>query len=199
MLLGSHSDSQPEGGCLNGAYGVIAALEVARAALEAGGRLVAVVSFQDEEGRFGPLVGSKVWPGALSLAEAYKQTDTAGVTFAGAQMKIAGLCQPGFASPDRYYGFIEAHIEQGIVLESAAQSLGVVDSIVGIRSEIYCFRGQQNHAGTTPMDLRRAPVSSTMTSSQLLRPGFRAILILCAPPQVVFRYDPARLGGCLSG
>src|SRR6056297_4283984 len=61
LLLGSHSDSQPEGGWLDGALGVIAALEVARASREAGGPPVSVVSFQDEEGRFGVTTGSTVW------------------------------------------------------------------------------------------------------------------------------------------
>ena len=67
VLMGSHSDSQPEGGWLDGAYGVIAALEVARASAEAGGPAVAVVSFQDEEGRFGALTGSQLWTGSLTL------------------------------------------------------------------------------------------------------------------------------------
>src|SRR6056297_2859532 len=65
LLLGSHSDSQPEGGWLDGALGVVSALEVARAAKEAGGPPVSVVSFQDEEGRFGVTTGSAAWTGAL--------------------------------------------------------------------------------------------------------------------------------------
>ncbi|MDF1727470.1 MAG: M28 family peptidase, partial [Sulfitobacter sp.] len=69
LLLGSHSDSQPEGGWLDGALGVIAGLEVARAAREAGGPAVSVVSFQDEEGRFGGLTGSSVWSGYTPLDE----------------------------------------------------------------------------------------------------------------------------------
>ena len=64
LLMGSHSDSQPEGGWLDGAYGVIAALEVSRAAR--GQVPVAVVSFQDEEGRFGALTGSNVWSGGIT-------------------------------------------------------------------------------------------------------------------------------------
>jgi N-carbamoyl-L-amino-acid hydrolase len=155
LLLGSHSDTQPEGGWLDGAYGVIAGLEVARAAAEAGGPAVAVVSFQDEEGRFGPLTGSSIWSGALSLADADKLADTSGLSFAEARRSMATLCEEHFVVPDRFTGFIEAHIEQGPVLDSHNQAIGVVDSIVGIRTEQYCFRGQQNHAGTTPMALRR--------------------------------------------
>jgi N-carbamoyl-L-amino-acid hydrolase len=155
VLLGSHSDTQPEGGWLDGAYGVIASLEVARASLNASGPPIAVVSFQDEEGRFGSLVGSNVWSGGMSLAGADRLADTAGVSFAAARQKIAGICQGDFVDPERFTGFIEAHIEQGIVLDRANQAIGVVDSIVGIRSETYHFRGQQNHAGTTPMHLRK--------------------------------------------
>lgn len=155
LLLGSHSDTQPEGGWLDGAYGVIAGLEVARAAVEAGGPPIAVVSFQDEEGRFGSLTGSRVWSGNLSLADADKLTDTSGLSFAEARRSMSALCEQTFVDSDRFTGFIEAHIEQGPVLDSHNELIGIVDSIVGIRSEDYCFRGQQNHAGTTPMALRR--------------------------------------------
>lgn len=155
LLVGSHTDSQPEGGWLDGAYGVIAGLEAARAAAEAGGPPIAVVSFQDEEGRFGPLTGSRVWSGALSLAEADKLADTSGQSFADARKAVPGFCGPSFVSPDRFCGFIEPHIEQGPVLDEHDQTIGVVDGIVGIRSEFYRFKGQQNHAGTTPMALRR--------------------------------------------
>jgi N-carbamoyl-L-amino-acid hydrolase len=155
LLLGSHSDTQPEGGWLDGAYGVIAGLEVARASVEHGGTPIAVVSFQDEEGRFGHLTGSSIWSGVLSLADADKLTDTSGLSFAEARRRISALCEKDFVVPDRFSGYIEAHIEQGPVLDSSGEAIGVVDSIVGIRSENYSFRGEQNHAGTTPMALRR--------------------------------------------
>ena len=70
LLLGSHTDSQPEGGWLDGALGVMAALEIARARKEQGGPPVSVVNFQDEEGRFGVTTGSAVWSGQLSLESA---------------------------------------------------------------------------------------------------------------------------------
>ncbi len=70
ILMGSHTDSQPEGGWLDGSLGVVAALEVARASAEEGSCRVAVVSFQDEEGRFGALTGSRIWTGGLSLDDA---------------------------------------------------------------------------------------------------------------------------------
>lgn len=155
ILLGSHSDSQPEGGWLDGAYGVVAALEAARAALESGGPPMAVVSFQDEEGRFGVLTGSRIWAGALPLDEADRLVDTAGSSLADTRRVMASLCAREFVNPARFSGFIEAHIEQGPVLDSRSEAIGVVESIVGIRSQRFRFLGQQNHAGTTPMTLRR--------------------------------------------
>ncbi len=155
LLMGSHSDTQPEGGWLDGAYGVIAALEVARASLEAGGPAIAVVCFQDEEGRFGPLLGSNIWAGGLSLSEADALCDTSGQTFGAARRAIADVCTQDFVGPECFSGYVEAHIEQGIVLDTACEAIGIVDGIVGIRTETFCFHGEQNHAGTTPMHLRK--------------------------------------------
>ena len=176
LLSGSHSDSQPEGGWLDGAYGVIAALEVARASLEAGGPPVAAVSFQDEEGRFGPLTGSRIWSGALSLAEADSLSDLSGLSFAEARRSMAALCQPDFVSADRFTGFIEAHIEQGPVLDSHNEAIGVVESIAGIRSELFRFSGQQNHAGTTPMALRRDAFQGLIRFADTLNARFADVV-----------------------
>ena len=176
LLSGSHSDSQPEGGWLDGAYGVIAALEVARASLEAGGPPVAAVSFQDEEGRFGPLTGSRIWSGALSLAEADSLSDLSGLSFAEARRSMAALSQPDFVSADRFTGFIEAHIEQGPVLDSHNEAIGVVESIVGIRSELFRFSGQQNHAGTTPMALRRDAFQGLVRFADTLNARFADVV-----------------------
>lgn len=154
LLLGSHSDSQPEGGWLDGALGVVAALEVARAARAAGGPPVSVVSFEDEEGQFGVTTGSAVWSGALSLAVADGLTDDAGITLAAARAGIAGRAR-GFVDPARFRGFVELHVEQGPTLDAGGQRIGVVDAIVGIRDMRITFAGRQNHAGTTPMRQRR--------------------------------------------
>ncbi|MBL4740768.1 MAG: M20/M25/M40 family metallo-hydrolase, partial [Sneathiella sp.] len=80
--------------------------------------------------------------------------DTTGVTFGEARRSMSHLCQTEFVSPDLFSGFIEAHIEQGPVLDRHEESIGVVENIVGIRSQVYCFLGEQNHAGTTPMGQR---------------------------------------------
>ena len=154
LLLGSHTDSQPEGGWLDGALGVMAALEVARAAQEAGGPAVSVVSFQDEEGRFGVTTGSTVWSGKVSLGEADGFIDHAGISFADARAKMADMAGD-FVDPSQFTGFIEMHIEQGPWLDKAGEAVGVVTDIVGIRDMRVTLTGEQNHAGTTPMHLRK--------------------------------------------
>jgi N-carbamoyl-L-amino-acid hydrolase len=154
LLLGSHSDSQPTGGWLDGALGVVAALEVARASRESGGPAVSVVSFQDEEGRFGVTTGSAVWSGGLSLADADDLRDHDGVLLRDARAALgARVGDPVDAG--QFTGFVELHIEQGPTLDTAGEQIGVVTDIVGIRDQVITLRGQQNHAGTTPMALRR--------------------------------------------
>ncbi|MCA1775779.1 MAG: Zn-dependent hydrolase [Loktanella sp.] len=154
ILLGSHSDSQPEGGWLDGALGVIAGLEVARAAQEAGGPSISVVSFQDEEGRFGVTTGSAIWSGQIDLQTADALEDDKGNSFAEARSQMAELAGD-FVDPAQFKGYVELHIEQGPALDSSGEQIGVVSDIVGIRDMRITFNGQQNHAGTTPMHLRQ--------------------------------------------
>ena len=154
LLLGSHSDSQPEGGWLDGALGVIAGLEIARASIAAGGPPVSVVSFQDEEGRFGVTTGSAVWAGHLTQQQADGLSDHSGVPLQSARALMADMVT-GPVDPSQFTGFIEMHIEQGPNLDAAGQQIGVVSDIVGIRDMKITFEGQQNHAGTTPMHLRK--------------------------------------------
>ncbi len=181
LLLGSHSDSQPEGGWLDGALGVIAALEVARAAQEAGGPAVSVVSFQDEEGRFGVTTGSAVWSGQLSLADADVLKDDAGVALGDARQAMAGMVT-GDVAPDLFTGFIEMHIEQGPALDTSGEKIGVVTDIVGIRDMKITFEGQQNHAGTTPMHLRRDAFQAVSAFNTLLNDRLRNVVT----PQTVW-------------
>lgn len=153
LLLGSHSDSQPTGGWLDGALGVVAALEVARAARESGGPAISVVSFQDEEGRFGVTTGSAVWSGAVSQQDADAMRDHDGISLGEARAVLGDRIGPAVAC-DQFTGFIELHIEQGPTLDAASEQIGVVTDIVGIRDQVITLTGQQNHAGTTPMALR---------------------------------------------
>ena len=179
--MGSHSDSQPEGGWLDGALGVITALEVARAAAEAGGPAISVVSFQDEEGRFGVTTGSAVWGGHLDQAAADALTDHAGVTLGDARQAVAHLVT-GEVSPDLFTSFVELHIEQGPTLDTSGEQIGVVTDIVGIRDMKIAFDGQQNHAGTTPMHLRRDAFQAVSAFNAALNDRLRNVVT----PQTVW-------------
>lgn len=165
LLVGSHSDTQPTGGWLDGALGVIYALEVARA-LAADALTVDlpvdIVSFQDEESRFVGCLGSRSLIGTLSPEMEQGAVDKDGIRMEDA-VRAAGLAGvPRLrVSPERYAGFIEAHIEQGPTLEDTGNSIGVVTEIVGLRGIRFVLRGQQNHAGTTMM-ARRKDASSAL-------------------------------------
>ncbi|RLJ99801.1 Zn-dependent hydrolase [Ruegeria conchae] len=177
LLMGSHSDSQPEGGWLDGALGVIAALEVARSSEQP----ISVVSFQDEEGRFGVTTGSAVWSGELDLERADELTDHTGETFGCARASMAD-CAASFVDPGRFTGFVEMHIEQGPSLDTQGDQIGVVTDIVGIRNMVVQFDGQQNHAGTTPMHLRRDAFQALSLFNTRLNDQFRNVVT----PQTVW-------------
>ncbi|MGI3170242.1 hydantoinase/carbamoylase family amidase [Pseudooceanicola sp. C21-150M6] len=174
LLIGSHSDTQPEGGWLDGALGVICGLELARAGAEAG-LPVSAVSFQDEEGRFGVTTGSRIWGGFTSLEDADRLTDTDGVTFGEARARMADLTSD-FPDPSRFKGFVECHIEQGPWLDKAGEAAGVVSSIVGIRDMRITFSGEQNHAGTTPMHLRKDAYQGMVAFQNLIAQRFRNLV-----------------------
>ncbi len=158
LVVGSHSDTQPTGGWLDGALGVIYGLEVARALLEdpATAHLaVDAVAWSDEEGTYTSCLGSTSWCGELT-DEILASTNDSGESVAEA-LHRAGLSEVPRIELDRerHIGYLEAHIEQGPHLEDAELKIGVVTSIVGIRGMIVEFAGEQNHAGTTPMKRRR--------------------------------------------
>lgn len=176
LLVGSHSDSQPEGGWLDGALGVCAGLALARA-----GYPVSVVSFQDEEGRFGVTTGSAVWAGDLSLKQADALTDHDGVSFGDARAVMADRAL-GWVDPTCFTGFIEMHIEQGPTLDYAGETIGVVTDIVGIRDMKITFKGEQNHAGTTPMSLRRDAFQALSAFNTTLNQQFQNVVT----PQTVW-------------
>ncbi|MEP4246413.1 hydantoinase/carbamoylase family amidase [Tateyamaria sp.] len=175
LLLGSHSDSQPTGGWLDGALGVVAALEVARAARESGGPAISVVSFQDEEGRFGVTTGSAVWSGGVSLSDADQLRDHGGVSLAKAR-SLLGDRVGASVDAAQFTGFIELHIEQGPTLDTSGEQIGVVTDIVGIRDQVITLSGQQNHAGTTPMALRRDAFQGLSTFNARLNDRLRNVV-----------------------
>jgi len=159
ILIGSHADSQPTGGWLDGAMGVIYALEVARTLSESPAHrhlAVDIVALQDEESRFLGCLGSRSLCGTLDHQAEHDAVDKDGIRLIDA-IKLAGLSDTPREQldPKRYLGFLEAHIEQGPTLEAQAKRLGIVTDIVGVRGLKAIFRGQQNHAGTTMMSMRR--------------------------------------------
>ena len=159
LLIGSHTDTQPQGGWLDGAMGVIYGLEVARALAECSKTrhlAVDVASWIDEEGAFATCLGSQTFCGEIEPGVAGELRNEEGKSL-GEALREAGLdgvplarCEPG-----RYVGYAEAHIEQGPWLEHQSKRIGAVTGIVGSRNFTVSFTGQQNHAGTTPMALRR--------------------------------------------
>jgi N-carbamoyl-L-amino-acid hydrolase len=152
LLLGSHVETQPHAGWLDGALGVIYGLEVARTL----GGGVDVAAWADEEGHFGSFIGSRSFCGLLSETEIDACRNREGTTLRDA------LTQAGFAGrqravvdPARYLGYLEAHIEQGAELEGAGRRVGIVTAIVGSHRFRIVFEGVQNHAGTTRMAVRK--------------------------------------------
>ena len=159
LLIGSHTDTQPTGGWLDGAMGVMYGLEIARALAESDdtrGLALDVASWIDEEGAFIGLMGSKAFCGVLDDDAFDRAVNSSGQTLRAA-LRGAGLEGRARAAldPARYAGYMEAHIEQGPYLEEEGKRIGVVTSIVGIRDHRITFEGDQNHAGTTPMPRRK--------------------------------------------
>jgi beta-ureidopropionase / N-carbamoyl-L-amino-acid hydrolase len=153
LLLGSHVETQNRAGWLDGALGVIYGLEVARTL----GSGIDVAAWADEEGHFGSFIGSRSFCALLPQEEFDRAANReTGVTLrdALATAGYAGRPRAGVA-PERYLGYLEAHIEQGIELEQHDLRIGVVTAIVGSRRFKIHFKGQQNHAGTTRMASRK--------------------------------------------
>jgi N-carbamoyl-L-amino-acid hydrolase len=159
LLIGSHTDTQPTGGWLDGAMGVIFGLEIARALSESpetSDLAVDVASWIDEEGTFAGYLGSRSFIGEPVEASIRAATNRAGERLEDV-LQAAGLRGRPRAQfePGRHVAYLEPHIEQGGRLEAAGKSIGVVTTIVGIREKRITFTGQRNHAGTTPMAIRR--------------------------------------------
>lgn len=161
ILCGSHLDTVPHGGKLDGALGVIAALEIANVLQEEQVSLrhpFEVVVWADEEGgRFGTgLLGSRAAIGALPSEELQTAKDAKGVLLGEALLEVAsGDISNALLDPQAYKGYLEVHIEQGSHLVDGGYQVGIVEGIVGISRLVVKLNGQANHAGTTPMNRRR--------------------------------------------
>jgi len=159
VMTGSHIDTVRTGGRYDGNYGVLAGLEVVRALNAAKittRRPIAVAFFTNEEGaRFQPdMMGSLVYAGGLGLNEAYAANDKDGCSV-GDELRRIGYLGPARPGALRPHAFVELHIEQGPILDEEQVRIGVVESVQGISWTEYTVTGVSNHAGTTPMRLRR--------------------------------------------
>ncbi|WP_108519505.1 Zn-dependent hydrolase [Bradyrhizobium algeriense] len=158
LLAGSHLESQNHAGWLDGPLGVIYALEAARVINRDPNTsgAVEVASWCDEEGHFGHFLGSRSYVGGVTEADIDAAHDRSGKRMRDA-LRDAGLTGRARAQYERgrHIGYLEAHIEQGETLESSGLKIGVVTSIVGIWQYRITFTGEQNHAGTTRMAIRR--------------------------------------------
>jgi len=160
LLVGSHSETQPYGGWLDGALGVIYGLELARAFAADPGCAelgIDVAAWADEEGHYQSFLGSHSFTGVLSE----EQIDRVRGRDDSTPLREA-LERAGFAGrpreqvePGRYAGYLEAHIEQGDTLDTTGLRIGVVETIVGIWNYRVLVTGEQNHAGTTRMVRRK--------------------------------------------
>ncbi|MFC7322604.1 allantoate deiminase [Halobacillus campisalis] len=165
VLTGSHIDTVADGGRYDGVYGIVASLlavERLKATYGTPKKPIEVVSLCEEEGSRFPMTfwGSRNITGRYTLKDAKNVTDAKGVPLLSA-MREAGFDPAYYQSPMRQDidCFIELHIEQGIVLDRSGRSLGLVSHIVGQRRFTINISGESNHAGTTPMPLRKDAMS----------------------------------------
>jgi N-carbamoyl-L-amino-acid hydrolase len=170
VLTGSHLDSQPTGGKFDGTYGVLAGFEVLEALEDkqiATRRSIEAVAWTNEEGsRFQPgAMGSAAFVGRIQLAALLDTVDRAGVRLGDAlQATLAathGLARRELGFPVASY--VEAHIEQGPLLEAERKVIGAVTGIQGSRWFAVEVKGEEAHAGTTPLRIRKDALKAAMS------------------------------------
>jgi beta-ureidopropionase / N-carbamoyl-L-amino-acid hydrolase len=179
LLVGSHSETQPHGGWLDGALGVVYALELARAfaaepALAGFG--IEPVAWADEEGHYGNMLGSRSFAEGLDEAEIElaKSRDGKPLRQALAEAGYAGRRRERL-DPERYLGYLEAHIEQGATLDNAGERIGIVEAIIGAWNYWVTITGEQNHAGTTEMARRKDAGVALVRLANAIHDGFAAL------------------------
>jgi len=158
VMCGSHIDTVKTGGRYDGAYGVLAGLEVIESMIERGvrpRRPIAVAFFTDEEGaRYAPdMLGSLVFVGGMTVESARDVVGNDG-TVLGAELDRIGYAGPLPCPMVVPHAYVELHVEQGPVLEAEGFTIGAVTGVQGISWQELTFAGQSNHAGTTPMAMR---------------------------------------------
>lgn len=159
VLIGSHIDTVPCAGALDGSLGVVVALECLRVILDQGvqpRQAIELIAFSDEEGRFGGMLGSQALAGEITLETLHVRA-LDGVTLEEAMraQQLDPLAALDAHRPlDQITAYLELHIEQGPVLDRAKAQVGIVDEITGLFKWSVSLHGEANHAGTTPMELR---------------------------------------------
>lgn len=161
VMMGSHTDSVPNGGNYDGVVGVLSAIEVIRSIIDDGyehDHTIAVVSFMCEEsGRFGnATLGSKAMRGELTLQDLHHLVDKQGISLyealKGRNLNPDGIETMAYKRPVK--SFTEIHIEQGKVLEHEQKTIGIVTGIAAPERFYVTIRGNADHSGATPMNLR---------------------------------------------
>ena len=161
VMVGSHTDSVPNGGNYDGVVGVLSAIEVIRGMTDDGyehDHTIAVVSFMCEEsGRFGnATLGSKAMCGELTLQDLHRLVDKQGISLyealKGRNLNPDGIETMAYKRPVK--SFTEIHIEQGKVLEYEQKTIGIVTGIAAPERFYVTIRGNADHSGATPMNLR---------------------------------------------
>ena len=147
-------------GALDGTLGVIVGLECLRCLQESGvalDRTIELVAFSDEEGRFGGMFGSQSLCGEINPEKLATMTDMNGIKLED-ELRRHGFdpfaALDAARDPDSIDGYLELHIEQGPVLDRIGKQVGIVDEITGLFTWSVRFKGEANHAGTTPMEMR---------------------------------------------
>lgn len=189
LISGSHCDTVVGGGRFDGIIGVLAALEVAHSLKDANRRLrhpLQVIDFLSEEpSDYGiSCVGSRAFSGLLSPGMLASE-NRAGESLAQALTRIGGAPHAlgkALRGPNSTAAFVELHIEQGPVLESRGLQIGSVTNIVGIRRVGITVHGLPDHAGTTPMDLRR---DALVGAAELIREARKMAAVLSGDPHYV--------------
>jgi N-carbamoyl-L-amino-acid hydrolase len=197
VMSGSHLDSQPTGGKYDGAYGVLAALEVVRTLNDAGVETeapVEIAMWTNEEGsRYAPaMMGSGVFAGVFSTEEVHAKIDTEGKSFGEELRRIGyeGDETPGDHPADSYF---ECHIEQGPILEREGVPVGVVTDANGQRWYEVTVTGVESHAGPTPMETRKdALVGAAQMISLVNEIGLNNLPNACATVGMLEVYPNSR-------
>jgi N-carbamoyl-L-amino-acid hydrolase len=188
VMTGSHLDSCPTGGRFDGTFGVLAALEAVEALVATKTtprRAVEIVAWMNEEGsRFAPgMMGSEAFAGVRDLAAILAVRDQDGVSVADAlaDMNARLPALPLLALGRPLAAFLEAHVEQGPVLEAAGKSVGIVTGIQGKKTFRVTVEGEEAHAGTAPLSERKdALIAATRIVQELHR------ICAAADPEVKF-------------